>query len=225
MEHKVEKDMAKEKILDVKPDVKSVPGDAEVKECKPLYRRRKFHLCCCVLAGITLVFGILLLILVFAVFKAKDPEVWVNGVKLADLNITYGTLVPHIRITLDLNITVHNPNKADFTYTNGTSMLYYQKIEVGHAVIPAGKLSSGDTVTQIVTLNVEADKFLMGSNFTTDFAAGLIPVSATTAVSGRVNVLNVYKRHAISYSWCDMKVFVTNQTLASFQCKYTLHHG
>lgn len=108
----------------------------------------------------------------FAVFKAKDPEVWVNGVKLADLNITYGTLVPHIRITLDLNITVHNPNKADFTYTNGTSMLYYQKIEVGHAVIPAGKLSSGDTVTQIVRLNVEADKFLMGSNFTTDFAAG-----------------------------------------------------
>lgn len=37
MEHKVEKDMAKEKILDVKSDVNSVPGDAEVKVCQCLH--------------------------------------------------------------------------------------------------------------------------------------------------------------------------------------------
>lgn len=221
MEHKVEQDMAKEKIL----EGKSAPvDDAKIKECKPLYRRRKFHICCCVLAGITFVMGILIIILVFAVFKAKDPDVWVNGVKLADLNITYGTLVPRIRLMLDLNITVHNPNKAAFKYSNGTSMLYYDAIEVGHAVIPAGRLGSGNTVTEIVTLSVQADKFLMGSNFSRDFTAGLIPVSATTRLSGRVNVLNVYKRHAVSKSWCSISVFVANASLASFHCKYSLHH-
>lgn len=119
--------------------------------------------------------GVILLILVFAVFKAKDPDVRINGVKLAHLNITYGTLVPRVRLMLDLNITVHNPNRAAFTYTNGSSMLYYQAIEVGHADIPAGRLGSGHTITEVVTLNVQAEKFLMGSNFTTDFAAGKYP--------------------------------------------------
>lgn len=142
-------------------------------ECKPLYRRRQFHLLCCVLAAVTFLLGILLLILVFAVFKAKDPDVWVNGVKLADLNITYGqTLVPRIRLLLDLNITVHNPNKEAFLFRDGASRLFYQAIEVGHAVIPAGRLGAGNTITQVLTLDVQAEKFLMGSNFTKDFAAG-----------------------------------------------------
>ncbi|KAG0590444.1 hypothetical protein M758_1G107800 [Ceratodon purpureus] len=169
MEHKVEKDMAKEKIL----TVKSVPDDTEIKESKPLYRRRKCQLCCCLGVGLIVLMGIILLILVFAVFKAKDPDVRVNGVKLAHLNITYGSLVPQIQLMLDLNITVHNPNRASFKYTNGSSILYYQAIEVGHGDIPAGRLGAGHTMTEVVTLNVQADKFLMGSNFTKDFAAGM----------------------------------------------------
>lgn len=220
MEHKVEKDLAKEKIL----TAKSAPEETEVKGSEPLYRRRKCRFCCCVGVGLVVLVGVVLLILVFAVFKAKDPEVTVNGVRLADLNITTsGALVPRIRLELALNITVHNPNRAAFKYTNGSSVLYYQAIEVGQADIPAGRLGAGHTITEVVTLDVQAEKFLMGSNFTKDFTAGLIPVSATTTVSGRVNVLNIYKHHAVSYSWCDMSVFIANATLASFQCRYSLH--
>jgi hypothetical protein len=116
--------------------------------------------------------GIIIIILVFAVFKARDPDVWVNGVKLADLNITYGTLVPRVRLSLDLNLTVHNPNRANYKYDNGSSTLYYQEIEVGRADIPAGRLSARETKTQSVTLNVQADQFLKGPNITHDFAAG-----------------------------------------------------
>jgi hypothetical protein len=67
---------------------------------------------------------------------------------------------------------VHNPNRAAFKYTNGSSVLYYQAIEVGHADIPAGRLGAGHTITEVVTLDVQAEKFLMGSNFTKDFTAG-----------------------------------------------------
>jgi hypothetical protein len=140
---------------------------------EPLYRRRKCRLCCCVGVGLVVLVGVVLLILVFAVFKAKDPEVTVNGVRLADLNITTtGALVPRIRLELALNITVHNPNRAAFKYTNGSSVLYYQAIEVGHADIPAGRFGAGHTITEVVTLDVQAEKFLMGSNFTKDFTAG-----------------------------------------------------
>lgn len=140
---------------------------------EPLYRRRKCRLCCCVGVGLVVLVGVVLLILVFAVFKAKDPEVTVNGVRLADLNITTsGALVPRIRLELALNITVHNPNRAAFKYTNGSSVLYYQAIQVGQADIPAGRLGAGHTITEVVTLDVQAEKFLMGSNFTKDFTAG-----------------------------------------------------
>lgn len=212
--------MAKEKDLEVRSPT---PYDAEAKASVAIRRRRMCHLCCCLGVGLTFLMGILLLILVFAVFKARDPHVWVNGVKLAELNITYGTLVPHVQLRLDLNLTVHNPNRANYNYNNGSSILYYQEIEVGHADIPAGRLSAGETKAQRVTLNVQADKFLRGSNITKDYIAGVIPVSATTKISGRVNVLNIYKRHGVSYSWCSISVFIANATLASLQCRYTLH--
>lgn len=135
-------------------------------------RRRLCRLSCCLGVGFMFLMGIIIIILVFAVFKARDPDVWVNGVKLADLNITYGTLVPRVRLRLDLNLTVHNPNRANYKYDNGSSTLYYQEIEVGHADIPAGRLSARETKTQSVTLNVQADQFLKGPNITHDFAAG-----------------------------------------------------
>ena len=116
--------------------------------------------------------GILIIILVFAVFKARDPDIWVNGVKLAELNITYGTLIPRVKLRLELNLTVHNPNRANYKYDNGSSILHYQEIEVGRADIPAGRLRAGETKTQSLTLNVQADKFLKGSNITKDFIAG-----------------------------------------------------
>ena len=66
---------------------------------------------------------------------------------------------------------------------------------------------------------------LINSSFDLIFLyfAGVIPISATTKISGRVNVLNIYKRHGMSYSWCDMTVFIGNATLASLQCRYFLH--
>lgn len=221
MEHKAEKDMEKERIV----DVKSAPEDAEVKASKPLYRRWKFRLCCGLGVGFVFLVGILFIILFFTVFKARDPIIWINGVRLADLNITYGTFIPHVQLKLDMNLTVHNPNRADYKYSNSSTIVFYQQIQVGHADIPAGQLGAGKTKTQIVTLNVQADKFLEGSNFTKDFVSGIIPVSATTRVRGEVNVLNIYKGHGVSYSWCNMSVFIVNQTLASFHCSYALHHG
>ncbi|KAG0619282.1 hypothetical protein M758_4G128400 [Ceratodon purpureus] len=213
------KNMVKEKDFEAKV---SIPYDTDVKASKAR-RRRMCRLGCCMGVGVIFLIGILIIILVFTVFKARDPDIWVNGVKLADLNITYGTLVPHVRLRLDLSLTVHNPNKANYKYDNGSSILYYQDIEVGHADIPAGRLSAKETKTQSVTLNVQADQFLRGSNITKDFVAGVIPVSATTKISGRVNILNIYKRHGVSYSWCNMSVFIANATLASLQCRYTLH--
>ena len=47
---------------------------------------------------------------------------------------------------------------------------------MGQAVIPAGRLGPGSTITQVVTLSVQAEKFFMGSNFTQDFAAGNRPL-------------------------------------------------
>ena len=143
---------------------------------QPLYKRRRFQLCCSATLGFIFLIGIIIIILVFAVFKAKDPDIRVNGVRLADLNVTYGTnsssSLPQVRLKVDLNITVHNPNRAAFKYTNSSAVLYYQEIEVGHADIPAGSLSAGGTATEVVTLEVQANKFLQSSNFTLDLLAG-----------------------------------------------------
>lgn len=143
---------------------------------QPLYRRRKCQLCCAIFLAVIFLIGILLIILIFGVFKPKDPSIVVNNVTLADLNITFNpptAIIPQVKIKLDLSITVHNPNKAKFRYTNSSALLYYHEIEVGHAAIPAGAIGADGTETQVVMLNVQADKFLQGANFTSDYSAGM----------------------------------------------------
>ncbi len=166
---------------------------------------------------------LILVILALTVFKPRDPDIMVNKVTLQNLNVTFDlptSLMPQVNLQIMLNISVHNPNKATFKYTNSTSVLYYHNLTVGQAPISAGRIGSGGTENKNVVLTVQANRFLQGMSFLNDFMAGVIPVSTVSRISGRVNILNLFKHHAVSTAYCDTTVFVTNATLKDFVCRY-----
>ncbi|KAG6552099.1 hypothetical protein Mapa_006408 [Marchantia paleacea] len=215
-----------EEKVSIKPHASSsvASEDAEVKVPLPLYRRRACHICCGISTALLLVFVILILILSFTVFKAKDPRITVTGMSLQSFAASLDPirLSWRLDVSLHLNVTVRNPNVASFKYENSSTYLFYRGLEVGRAAIPAGKVEAKKSSEFSTYLEIKAVDVPNDANLTSDVMAGIIPVSTYSRIRGRLNVINIFKRHAISTSDCSANLIISNTTLRDFKCVYTL---
>ncbi|XP_024384004.1 uncharacterized protein [Physcomitrium patens] len=168
--------------------------------------------------GIIVVIAIVLVVLGLTVFKSRDPKVHINTIDLETFSIGQTSL----NMSLLLDITVSNPNRASFTYSNGLTRLFYYGDPVGQALIPAGKIKSKADEYLSVLLFVEASRVIMNANLPGNIVSGRLPVVATTTLTGTLKVLGVFKHHALSTSDCDIFIFVANATVQSFYCRHAV---
>ncbi|KAL2610869.1 hypothetical protein R1flu_022561 [Riccia fluitans] len=199
-------------------------AEAEVKVPRPFYRKRSCQIWCGVTTALLLVLVILILILSFTVFKAKNPRITVTGMTLQTFsaNVDPSLSSVHLDVSLQLNVSVRNPNIASFKYENSSTFLFYRGKEVGSAAIPAGEVKAKQTVRFSTFLEIQALDIMIDANLTSDLAANIIPVSTYASIQGRLNVINVFKRHAVSTTECTANIFITNTTLRDFNCVYSL---
>ncbi|KAL6146379.1 PREDICTED: uncharacterized protein LOC101292145 [Fragaria vesca subsp. vesca] len=190
---------------------------------EPPHRSRKRRNICLAATAAVVVTVLILVIFCLTVFKAKDPETTENSVVLrnlqTDFNINRATV--DVNITLDVDMTVKNPNKLGMKYTNSTALLNYRGELVGQAPIVAGDISAGETKSMDVTLTVMADRFLgKTSELLQDVIAGSIPFNTVTKISGKVTILGIFKVHVVSTSSCDFNVHVGRNTAGDQKCTY-----
>lgn len=182
------------------------------------YESKQRTQCIWVTLAVIVVVATVAIILGVTFFKARDPAVQVNAISLEDFHIGATSL----NISLLLDLTVYNPNRASFKYTDSLTMLYYYGEQIGEAPIPAGNIDSQGTDYLSVLLTVGADRVLVNSNLPSDIANGILPLLATTRLSGIVRVLKVFKHHAVTTSDCDISIFVANATMQSFSCTHSV---
>lgn len=195
-------------------------GEAEL-----LRRRKKRRIICCgSTVALLLLLVIVFVILAFTVFKARDPKVTVNSVALDHFEFKFDAsqLKLDLNVSLDLNLSIKNPNKASFKFGNSTTELLYHGTNIGEAKVPADKIGSDSTLTMNVTVTVLADRLLSNGNAVSDALSGSFPLSTWTRIAGRVNFLNIYKHHAVSYSSCNMTIAVPAGTLTSQNCTHSI---
>ncbi|KAF3792896.1 hypothetical protein EJ110_NYTH10699 [Nymphaea thermarum] len=125
-----------------------------------------------------------------------------------------------LNVTLELGLSVKNPNKVSFKYHNSSSLLYYRGRLVGQADIPAGEIFAGQTIDTHSVLTILADRLLSDSNAYTDAIAGSLPMTAFTKISGTVTILRMFKIHLVSYTDCELSIDVRNRTVEKSDCKY-----
>ncbi|KAJ8649888.1 hypothetical protein MRB53_002911 [Persea americana] len=120
--------------------------------------------------SLLILFILILLILGITLFKPKHAITTVNSVKVNGMRVALD--VPQLRVdfnvSLDIDLTVKNPNRVSFRYGNSSALLYYRGVVVGEAEIPAGQISSGETKGMNVTLVLMADQLLSDSDFYSD---------------------------------------------------------
>ncbi|OWM67025.1 hypothetical protein CDL15_Pgr000477 [Punica granatum] len=194
----------------------------EGREAARRRRRRRATICCGATLAVIIGIVLLIVILAFTVYKPKRPVTTVNGVSLKDLDVSLDVLRlrVNLNVTLDVALSVENPNKVGFRYKNSSARLNYRGQLVGEAPLPADKISAGETKAMNLTLTLLADRFLSNSQAYGDVIAGELPLNTYTKISGKVTLMNIFRIHVVSTTTCDLTLLVSNRTVGNQHCKY-----
>lgn len=206
-----------------------VEADKEaVKEDKPHLSRTEMGTAirkrrCVVVAIACLIVGIVFLILIlgFTVFKPKRPVTTVDFLSLDHLDISLDIARLSIRLnaTLGINISVNNPNRVGFKYSDSTAFLRYRGADVGEVPIPGGRIGARQTLHLNLTLTLMADRLLSNTALYADaFSDGTLAFQTFVRVAGRVRI--VFNFHVVTYTTCDLQINLANRSLSTQNCRY-----
>ncbi|XP_014515388.1 late embryogenesis abundant protein At1g64065 [Vigna radiata var. radiata] len=174
--------------------------------------------CACPLISLLLL-AILIIVLIFTVFRVKDPVITMNGVRITKLELSNTmTLQTRANMSLVADVSVKNPNVASFRYSNTTTSLYYRGVMVGEARGPPGRAKARRTIRMNVTIDVITDRVVSSPDFTTDLGSGLMTMSSFSRVPGQVKILNLFKRHVVVKMNCSTTFNISTQAIKEQSC-------
>jgi hypothetical protein len=183
-------------------------------------RQRKYINCCGCVTAVFLLLAVTLLVLTFTVFHIKDPRLRMNAVTIQRLDRAALTGTPSQRanITLTADVSVKNPNVASFRYRNSTTTVYYRGEMVGEAQIPSGKAKARHTLRMNLTVDIITDRILAVPSLVNDLSSGALAMSSYTKISGRVKILNIFKKKVVVQINCTMTYNVSGKGIQNQKC-------
>lgn len=177
---------------------------------------------CLIVTGVVIAIVLLIVILALTVFKAKHPVTTVNSVKLEDfhLGLDIAKLKVDLNVTLGVDISVKNPNKVGFKFSDSVANLNYRGQQIGEVPVPAGEISSDATKEFNLSLTIMADRLLSDSQLYSDVTSGTLPLNTFVKISGKVRILGFIKVHVVSSTSCDFAVDISTRAVENQECKY-----
>ncbi|XP_061368473.1 uncharacterized protein LOC133311432 [Gastrolobium bilobum] len=177
---------------------------------------------CVTVTGVVIAIVLLIVILALTVFKAKHPVNTVDSVKLDDLHVSLdiAKLSVDLNVTLDVDLSVKNPNKVGFKYSDSTAELNYRGQLIGEVPLSAGEISAGETKGFNLTLTIMANRLLSNSQLYSDITSGTLPLNTFVRLSGKVSILGFIKVHVVTSTSCDIAVNISNRTVGNQECQY-----
>ncbi|WCJ20265.1 Late embryogenesis abundant (LEA) hydroxyproline-rich glycoprotein family [Euphorbia peplus] len=109
-----------------------------------------------------------------------------------------------------MGLTINNKNYGGFKYENTTAYVNYEDIVVGEVPIPADTVEARKKHDVDMSITIFADKLLLGNqNFSRDFFAGMINLTASSTMIGKVILFNnLIKVKAVSDIRCDISLHI-----------------
>ncbi|KAI3796593.1 hypothetical protein L1987_39271 [Smallanthus sonchifolius] len=211
--------MEKEQVRPLAPTTdhqRSNSSDEEAALKKTTHRRKYIKWCGCLVAVIIVV----VVTLIFTVFKIKEPEIKMNGVMVDNLGFINGAIPgPGTNMSLTADISVKNPNYSSFRYKNTTTSLYYHGAVIGEVRGPPGHSKARRTTRMNVTLNIDVGSLLKDPNLQNDLGTGSLTMSSYTIVGGSIKILTIIKRSVTVRMNCTMKVNIYSRAIKEQKCK------
>lgn len=176
----------------------------------------------CIACTIILVIIIIVLaVLYFVVFRPKDPNIQVPTMQLLSLYpVGYPVATTSANLTLNLQVSMYNPNKATFyVQDGGIACLFYYGTQVGFTPVPTGSVPGESFSTFSVPLTVQGSAPLQGPNLIADISDGILQVSTSVTIVGKVTTLNLFTHHSDVVSKCNVNVSFNVRGIEAYTCQ------
>ncbi|XP_050238766.1 uncharacterized protein LOC126688193 [Mercurialis annua] len=195
-------------------------NDKEAATYSKQIRRKRCIKCCGCITIALLIPAIVIIILIFTVFRTKDPFITLNKVIITHMEVINNTMIPKpgTNISVIADVSIKNPNAVSYKYENTTSVLYYRGVQVGEARGPPGYSKARRTMRMNSTVDLVADKLISNPNLATDVGTGLLTIGSYTILPGKVKVWFV-KKHVTVKMNCTVTVNITSQVISAQKCK------
>ncbi|XP_027908949.1 uncharacterized protein LOC114168364 [Vigna unguiculata] len=179
-----------------------------------LKRRRGLRICLCLSSLLILV--AVIMILIFTIFKPKDPSVFVHPVDLKHFQV----LSPNSRgAPLALVITIQNPNYASFKHRNCSGYLKYGDTIIAGIPLEQRSYPARSTTDVTTTADIQTHKLIKDPNFLSAVEGGVFNMTSEAKLSGKVRMANIIRLKAKVYLSCtislNISAFQTTSTCIS----------
>ncbi|OWM64285.1 late embryogenesis abundant protein At1g64065-like [Punica granatum] len=199
--------------------VSSDGGEAEA-HLKKTRRKRCIIKCCGCVTAILLIQAVAIVILIFTVFRVRDPAIKMNRVTVTRLELINGTVPkPGVNMSLVADVSVKNPNYASFKYQNTTTTLYYHGALVGEARGPPGRARARRTMRMNITVDIITDRLISSTYLSADVRSGILSMSSYSRIPGRVKMIGIIRKYVIVKMNCSMTVNISSQAIKEQKCK------
>jgi hypothetical protein len=176
--------------------------------------RRGLKLRCVSTAVFLVIIAVVVIALVFTIFKPKDPKIFLHPDGLQNIRPSI-FMNATVNVTFSTVISIENPNYGSFKFKNTSVYVNYHGDAAGEAPIVGRRVAARDKLNITTAVSLVPLKLMKNSHFLGDLGAGSFNLTSTATLPGKVRFLKIFKLHATVYNRCNISVFLQSQSVDS----------
>ncbi|KAG5533814.1 hypothetical protein RHGRI_027867 [Rhododendron griersonianum] len=152
------------------------------------------------------------------VMKVRNPKFRVRSATFDTFDVVQ-TTNPSFNLKTNVALGIKNTNFGPYKYDNSTMYFYYGEAEVGSVVIPKSKAQFRRTKKITVTVDLASTNLVGNTQFASDMNSGIVPLSSRSKLSGKVELMLIFKKKKSVGMDCTMEVNILTKELQNVKCK------
>ncbi|XP_057463851.1 late embryogenesis abundant protein At1g64065-like [Actinidia eriantha] len=151
------------------------------------------------------------------VMKFRTPKFRVRPVNSFE---TFDVQPSSFNMRMNTQLGVKNTNFGPFKYGNSNVYFYYRGTQVGSAIIPKSKANFRRTKKVNIAVDLIAPTSqASNSELTADVSSGIVPLTSTSRLSGKIEIMFIFKKKKSVNMNCTMDLNISAKQLQNIKCK------
>ena len=151
------------------------------------------------------------------VMKFRTPKFRVRSATSFE---NFDTQASSFNVVMNTQLGIKNTNFGPFKYGNNTVAFYYRGTQIGSVFIPKSKANFRRTKKLNVAVSLVAPTNLASnSEWTNDVSSGIVPLTSTSRLSGKIEIMFIFKKKRSVNMNCTMDLNISTKQLQNIKCK------
>ena len=179
-------------------------------------RRKQKKWALYIIAFIIFQTGIIVLF-TMTVMKFRTPKFRVRSSSSFD---TFETVNNSFNLMMNAQFGIKNTNFGPYKYDNTTVTFFYKDTPVGSTILRKSKADFRRTKKVNFAVDLVTPTELTGnSELASDISSGILPLTSQSRLSGKIEIMFIFKKRRATNMNCTMDVNIAAKTLQNIKCK------